>query len=68
MYEFNKNVQLKENSVSAITHMVQDAKAVAMNTHNAAAISRWRESNRAVSHRLKTYYTFNTRLSGMITG
>lgn len=32
-----------------ITQMVQDAKAVAMNTHNSAAVSRWRESNRAVS-------------------
>ncbi|XP_046665543.1 vinculin isoform X8 [Homalodisca vitripennis] len=37
-----------DNLQAAITHMVQDAKAVAMNTHNAAAVSRWRESNRAL--------------------
>lgn len=28
--------------------MVQDAKLVAMNINDSAAVSRWRESNRAV--------------------
>ncbi|XP_054274605.1 vinculin-like isoform X6 [Macrosteles quadrilineatus] len=37
-----------DNLQSSITHMVQDAKAVAMNTHNSAAVSKWRESNRAL--------------------
>lgn len=37
-----------DNLQAAITQMVQDAKAVAMNTHNSAAVSRWRESNRAL--------------------
>ena len=29
--------------------MVQDAKAVAINTNDGHAVSRWRESNKAVS-------------------
>jgi len=29
--------------------MVQDAKAVAINTQDSVAVSRWRDSNRAVS-------------------
>ena len=31
--------------------MVQDAKAVAIDTNDAPAVSRWRESNRAVSNK-----------------
>jgi len=36
--------------------MVQDAKAVAINTQDPVAVSRWRDSNRAVSFS----YTLNT--------
>jgi hypothetical protein len=36
-------------NIPDVTPMVQDAKAVAMNTQDTVAVSRWRESNRAVS-------------------
>lgn len=36
--------------ISGVTPMVQDAKAVAVNTQDPVAVSRWRESNRAVSY------------------
>jgi hypothetical protein len=35
--------------IPGVTPMVQDAKAVAINTQDNVAVSRWRESNRAVS-------------------
>jgi hypothetical protein len=35
--------------ISGVTPMVQDAKAVAVNPQDSVAVSRWRESNRAVS-------------------
>lgn len=34
---------------TGVAPMVQDAKAVAINTNDGPAVSRWRESNRAVS-------------------
>jgi hypothetical protein len=34
---------------AGVTPMVQDAKAVAINTKDPVAVSRWRDSNRAVS-------------------
>ncbi|KAL1130903.1 hypothetical protein AAG570_012144 [Ranatra chinensis] len=37
-----------DNLQSCVTRMVQDAKAVAMNPHDHAAASRWRESNKAL--------------------
>ena len=33
----------------AVPPMVQDAKQVALNTHDNAGVSRWRQSNQAVS-------------------
>jgi hypothetical protein len=41
---------------AGVTPMVQDAKAVAINTQDTVAVSRWRDSNRAVSFR----YTLTT--------
>ena len=37
------------NYFLAVAPMVQDAKKVAMNTHDGPAVSKWRESNRNVS-------------------
>lgn len=42
--------------IAGVTPMVQDAKAVAINTQDTVAVSRWRDSNRAVSFR----YILNT--------
>lgn len=39
--------------------MVQDAKAVAMNTSDGHAVSRWRESNRAVSFHCNFQYFYS---------
>lgn len=36
-------------NIPGVTPMVQDAKAVAINTQDTVAVSRWRESNKAVS-------------------
>lgn len=36
--------------------MVQDAKHVAINPADAAAVSRWRESNKAVSYKTLLFY------------
>ncbi|XP_063234334.1 vinculin isoform X5 [Bacillus rossius redtenbacheri] len=40
--------QASDSLQNSVTPMVQDAKAVAMNTQDQMAISRWKESNRAL--------------------
>jgi hypothetical protein len=35
--------------ITGVAPMVQDAKAVAMNMNDGSSISRWRDSNRAVT-------------------
>lgn len=40
---------------AGVTPMVQDAKAVAINTQDPVAVSRWRDSNRAVSSSYTLY-------------
>jgi len=48
--------------------MVQDAKAVAINTQDTVAVSRWRDSNRAVSfsYTLNPYPTAFPYGNGMV--
>lgn len=47
--KFTKLLTLRIIIFVDVAPMVQDAKAVAMNITDAPSISRWRESNRAVS-------------------
>jgi hypothetical protein len=51
---------LRLSNIAGVTPMVQDAKAVAINTQDPVAVSRWRESNKAVSftYRLLSIHCF----------
>lgn len=51
LYSRNNNNQRPPLSAlfSGVAPMVQDAKAVAINTSDGPSVSRWRDSNRAVS-------------------